>query len=70
MSAPGIVFDKINFNVLLTKMGSQLYKKNYVIRETNGKTTDPVVLEQRAYRMIDSIVKTILSDQDFQKAFP
>jgi hypothetical protein len=34
-----------------------------------AQSKDHAVLEQRAYGMLDSIVRTILNDPDFQKVF-
>ncbi len=54
--------EEIQFTALFTKVGIEPHAKNYVVRIAGDKTTDPVVLEDRAYSMLDAIVKAILSD--------
>ncbi|MEN6318039.1 MAG: hypothetical protein ABFD82_04700 [Syntrophaceae bacterium] len=61
--------EEINFQALLTKKGMLAFNKDFVVRMPKVETNEQAVLEQRAYRMLDSIVTTILSDPDFQKAF-
>jgi hypothetical protein len=61
--------EEITFQALLTKMGQLVCNKDFVIRMPKVETNEQSVLEQRAYRMLDSIVTTILSDPDIQKAF-
>lgn len=60
---------EIIFDVLFTQMGRKLYTKTYSVKSPNIPTEDVSVLEQNAYDMIDSIVKTILDDPDFKKMF-
>jgi hypothetical protein len=60
---------EINFDVIFSRLGGLFYQKNYSVKNPNGQTTDKSVLEQRAYSMIDSMVKTILDDPDFKKMF-
>jgi hypothetical protein len=61
--------EEIKFQALLTKMGQLACNKDFVIRMPKVETNEQSALEQRAYRMLDSIVTTILSDPDIQKAF-
>ena len=61
--------EEIKFRLLLTSTGRLVYQKDYVVSMPKVETNEQAVLEQRAYRMLDSIVITILSDPDFQKAF-
>lgn len=58
---------EIIFDVLFTKMGRIICQKNYSVKSPDVKTEDVSVLEQRAYGMIDSMVKAILDDPDFKK---
>lgn len=60
---------EINFDVIFTRMGSLFYEKNYTVMNPDVQTTDKSILELRAYSMIDSMVKTILDDPDFEKMF-
>ena len=60
---------EIKFAVLFTKMGRIIYNKDYSVKSSDVKTGDVSVLEQRAYGMIDSMVKAILDDPDFKKMF-
>lgn len=60
---------EINFDVIFTRMGKLIYEKNYSVKSPDVKTEDVSVLEQRAYGMIDSMVKAILDDPDFKKMF-
>lgn len=60
---------EINFDVVFTRMGGLFYQKNYSVKTPDVRTTDKTVLERRAYGMIDSMVKTILDDPDFNKMF-
>ena len=60
---------EIIFDVLFTQMGRKLYTKTYSVKSPNVPTEDVSVLEQNAYGMIDSMVKTILDDPDFKKIF-
>jgi len=61
--------EEIKFTMLLTKAGKIMYQQDYVVKMPEAQSKDHAVLEQRAYGMLDSIVKTILNDPDFQKAF-
>jgi hypothetical protein len=61
--------EEIKFTMLLTKAGKLMYQQDYVVKMPEVQSKDHAVLEQRAYGMLDSIVKTILNDPDFQKAF-
>jgi hypothetical protein len=64
------VTDKeINFDVFFTRMGRLIYEKNYLVKTPYVQTTNNFVLEQRAYGMIDSMIKTILDDPNFKKMF-
>jgi hypothetical protein len=60
---------EINFDVIFTRLGGLIYEKNYSVRTPNRQIADKSILEQRAYSMIDSMVKTILDDPDFNKMF-
>jgi len=55
--------------MLVTKIGKLIYKQDYVVKMPEAQSKDHAVLEQRAYGMLDSIVRTILNDPDFQKVF-
>lgn len=60
---------EINFDVIFSRMGQLIYEKNYSVKTPDGQITDKSILEQRAYSMIDSMVKIILDDPDFNKMF-
>ena len=60
---------EINFDVFFTRMGRLIYEKNYLVKTPYVQTTNNFVLEQRAYGMIDSMIKTILEDPNFKKMF-
>jgi hypothetical protein len=61
--------EEIKFTMIVTKIGKLIYQHDYVIKMPEAQSKDHAVLEQRAYGMLDSIVRTILDDPDFQKAF-
>jgi hypothetical protein len=61
--------EEIKFTMLVTKIGKLIYKQDYVVKMPEAQSKDHAVLEQRAYGMLDSIVRTILNDPDFQKVF-
>jgi len=61
--------EEIKFTMIVTKIGKLIYQHDYVIKMAEAQSKDHAVLEQRAYGMLDSIVRTILDDPDFQKAF-
>ena len=61
--------EEIQFRLLLTKLGKLAYQRDYVVSMPKVETNEHAVLEQRAYRMLDSIVSTILTDPGFQQAF-
>lgn len=59
--------EEIHFTALVTRSGRQLYTKEYRVHAPGAKSTDREVLKQRAYGMLDEIVRTILRDDDFRK---
>jgi hypothetical protein len=61
--------EEIKFTMIVTKIGKLIYQHDYLIKMPEAQSKDHAVLEQRAYGMLDSIVRTILDDPDFQKAF-
>jgi len=61
--------EEIKFTMIVTKTGKLIYQHDYLIKMPEAQSKDHAVLEQRAYGMLDSIVRTILDDPDFQKAF-
>jgi hypothetical protein len=61
--------EKIIFSAVLTKIGKLLYEKEYIVVMPKVQKEEDSILEQRAYSMLDSIVRAILSDPYFQKAF-
>ena len=61
--------EEIKFTMFLTKVGKLIYQQDYVVKMPKVASKKHVVLEQRAYRMLDSIVKMILNDPGFQEAF-
>lgn len=60
---------EINFDVIFTRASKLIYEKNYLVKTPSVQTTKNSVLEQRAYGMIDSMIKTILDDPNFKKMF-
>jgi hypothetical protein len=61
--------EEIRFRALLTRQGTQAIEKEYTVTMTKVQMYEKALLEDRAYRMLDAIVATILNDPDFQKAF-
>lgn len=61
--------EEIQFRTLLTRKGVLTLQKEYAVTMPRVATVDKDLLEERAYRMLDAIVATILNDPDFQKAF-
>jgi hypothetical protein len=61
--------EEIRFRALLSRQGTQALEKEYRVTMPAVPTFDKALLEDRAYRMLDAIVATILNDPDFQKAF-
>ncbi len=64
MTITSLTDEEIRFNALLKQRGSELYKKNYAVRVPGGKMQDPAALEDRAYAMLDAMVKAILADAE------
>jgi hypothetical protein len=60
---------EINFDVIFTKTGKLYYQKNYSVKSPDVQTINNAVLEERAYGMLDSMVKAILDDPDFKNMF-
>jgi len=58
---------EVVYDVVFTKMGKLLYEKTYTVKTPSISTDDVTALENRAYDMIDAMVKTILDDPDFKK---
>lgn len=61
--------EEIQFRVLLIRKEVLTLQKEYAVTMPRVATVDKNLLEDRAYRMLDAIVATILNDPDFQKAF-
>jgi hypothetical protein len=61
--------EEIQFRALLMRKGVLTLQKEYAVTMPRVETVDKDLLEERAYRMLDAIVATLLNDPDFQKAF-
>jgi hypothetical protein len=61
--------EEVQFRALLLRQGTLSLQKEYAVAMPKLPAPDKALLEDRAYRMLDAIVATILSDPDFQKAF-
>jgi hypothetical protein len=61
--------EEIQFRALLTRKGVLTLQKEYTVTMPKLPTVDKGLLEDRAYRMLDDIVATILTDPGFHKAF-
>lgn len=60
---------EVQFDVVASKRGRLLYNRHHIVRTQDMQTTDTTVLENRAYEMIDAMVKAILDDPEFRKIF-
>lgn len=61
--------EEVQFRALLMRNGVLTLQKEYSVTMPKLPGTDKGLLEDRAYRMLDAIVDTILGDPGFQKAF-
>jgi hypothetical protein len=61
--------EEIQFRALLTRNGVLTLQKEYAVAMPKLPVIDKGLLEDRAYRMLDAIVATILTDPGFHKAF-
>ena len=58
---------EIKFRIIMSAKGNALYGNDYTIVTATTASTDPKILEDRAYRMLDSMVDKILGDSGIQK---
>jgi hypothetical protein len=61
--------EEVQFRALLMQKGVLSLQKEYAVTMPKVPIIKKDLLEDRAYRMLDTIVATILNDPDFQKAF-
>lgn len=61
--------EEVRFQAFLVRKAVSVLEKEYVVTMPKVQLVNKSVLENRAYRMLDAIVATILSDPDFKKAF-
>ena len=59
---------EFKFEVTVLKGKQEVYKNSYAIAAPPSKDKRPVALEERAYRMVDAAVSTVLFDQKFQQS--
>ena len=57
------------FIVTLCDRGSIVFQRKFIIPMDAPQTEDDAALEQRAFKMIDKSIRTILKDPDFKEAF-
>jgi len=60
---------EFKFTIVLHNNGSSQLKKQYIVKMEKPTTRNKAILEQKAYQLIDLTLKTILSDEEFQRAF-
>ncbi len=60
---------EFKFTIVLRKSGFLLLKKQYIVEMEESATMDKIILENKAYQLIDLTLQKILSDEEFQKAF-
>lgn len=60
---------KFEFRAIVTKDGHSILQKFYSIAMEPYKDSDPVMLERRAYLMVDKAVAVVLADPDFNKCW-
>ncbi len=56
------------FQVTVLKGKQEVYKNSYAIAAPQPTDRRPVALEERAYRMVDAAVSSLLFDQKFQQS--
>lgn len=61
--------EEIQFQAFLSRKTVSVLEKEYVVTMPKVQVIKKDLLENRAYRMLDAIVATILNDPDFRKAF-
>ena len=59
---------EFKFEVTVLKGKQEVYKNSYAIAAPPSKDMRPVALEERAYRMVDAAISTVLFDQKFQQS--
>jgi hypothetical protein len=59
---------EFKFEVTVLKDGQEVFKNTYAIAAPAPEDMRPEALEERAYRMIDAAVSSILFDQKFQQS--
>jgi hypothetical protein len=65
-----ITDEQYSVRVTVQKRGVTAFTQEYMIREPplDEKSRTPALLEQRAYRMTNRLIETILRDPNFQKS--
>lgn len=68
MTFTSLTDQEFKFEVTVLKGKQEVYKNSYAIAAPPSKDKRPVALEERAYRMVDAAISTVLFDQKFQQS--
>ena len=68
MTFNSLTDQEFKFQVTVLKNKQEVYKNSYAIAAPPSNDTRAIALEERAYRMVDAAISSMLFDQKFQQS--